>query len=97
MSHLIENSGAADNDKIKLGLLANKFYEDNKNDFDKGKVSAEIRKRIMGKFLVFTVQFETIVVKASKPLSGIGNASFEIIRLYQEKQKGQLINKALKQ
>ena len=97
MSELIEGSGAKDNDKIKLGLLANKFYEDNKPDFDKGKVSAHIRKRIMGKFLIFIVQFETIVVKASKPLSGIGNASDEIIRLYQEKQKGQLMTKELKQ
>lgn len=96
MANLIEGSGAKDNDKIKLGLLANKFYEDNKVDFDLGKVSANIRIKIMAKFILFTVQFETIVIKASKPLSGIGNASDEIIRLYQEKQKGQLMTKALK-
>lgn len=86
MADLIENSGAKDNDKIKLSLLANKFYQDNKPDFDNAKVSAKVRKSIMGRFLVFIVQFETIVVKASRPLTGSGSASEEIINLYRDMQ-----------
>lgn len=87
MAKLIEDSGAKDDDKIKMGLLANKFYQDNKPSFDKGKFSANNRKRVMGNFLIFMIQFETIVVKANRPLSGIGSASKEIMRLYSEMNK----------
>ena len=96
MGNLIEESGAKDEDKIKLALLANKFYEDNKEDFDNGKVSAQVRKNIMLRFLVFTIQFETVVVKANKPLTGSGSSSREIIRLYHEKQQSELSTLALK-
>lgn len=72
------------NDKIKMCILANKFYEDNKAAFDHARMNLTCRKHIISSFILFVVQFETVCVKAFSPLSGSGDTSLDIIRLYSQ-------------
>ena len=92
LADLIEGSGAKDIDKIKMGILARKFYDDMKESFDAAKVPFLPRKVMMGKFMVFMVQFETIVIKAHRPITGSGSSGEEIVRLYQDMNREKLLN-----
>lgn len=78
---LLEGSGAKDKDIAKLAILANKYYEDNKNAFEAFNAPFLLRKNIMSTFILFMVQFETVCIKAYK-ISGSGNTSDDIINLY---------------
>lgn len=81
IKELLENSGAKEMDIAKLAILADSFYENNKEALDSVKVPFLIRKTLMSNFILFLVQFETVCVKAYKP-SGSGSTADDIIHLY---------------
>lgn len=90
LGELIEDSGAKPKDKVKMALLADKFYKDCKPSLDSCNAPFKVRKDIMFNFLLFTVQFETICAQAFKPFSGSQSTAEDIIRIHQENQKQEI-------
>jgi len=92
IGEIIENSGQKGEDKIKMALLSNKFYHDNKAELDLIKAPARTRMKLMANFLLFMVKFETVCARAFKPLSGSQSVGREIMKLHSDKQRSDLLS-----
>lgn len=91
MANIIEHSGAKPKDKIKFALLSNKYYSDIKKALDLSKTPAKTRMTIMAEFMLFMIRFESICVKAYRPLTGSMSVSEEIMLLQNKKIKSDLL------
>ncbi|QKX07742.1 hypothetical protein HN014_22340 (plasmid) [Aquimarina sp. TRL1] len=80
--------GSIENPKTiaKLAILSDRFYDNIKESLDLSKVPFTTRRIIVGNFINFIVQFETLCVKAYKP-SGSGSTADDVISLYSRMQR----------
>lgn len=80
--------GSVDNPKTiaKLAILSDRYYDNIKESLDLSKTPFTTRRIIIGNFINFIVQFETLCVKAYKP-SGSGSTADDVISLYSRKKR----------
>ncbi|MEM6525941.1 MAG: hypothetical protein AAF693_19235 [Bacteroidota bacterium] len=68
-------------------IIYKAYYGEIKEALEADKVSFKVRKNIIASFMQFVVEFETICVKAHKPLSGSGSSAKEIISMYSSRMR----------
>lgn len=79
---LLTNAGIKGDEFLKWNIVYNSYYNAIKKSLDKGKVSYDVREEIISKFILFTIQFETVCIKAFRPISGSLSTAQDIISMY---------------
>lgn len=95
IAEIIENSGAKAEDKIKIALLSNKYYSDLKEELDAIKAPSRTRIKIITEFILFMIRFETICMRAFKPMTGSLSVGREIMKIQSQKIKSDLLGNNL--
>jgi len=80
---ILTNAGLSGDKMTKQLIIWGTFYKEIKPAIK--KLSSKDIIFLASKFLIFLIQFETIVIRSCKPLSDSGNVAKDIISMYSSK------------